>query len=202
MVSHTRSSASTASHRPSEGVFMKNKQIFRMAKKYCKDPIEKIPGYKEAMESDEVYVIHHILELTMDGDRANTVEDLIRMGMYYDRPYFELLFLPTREHSRLHNKGKNNFSFRTKDKEAARKKQSLSLTGHRGWNRGKTWSNETKEKMRQSHKGLKHSPESRMKIAELNRKRRDKFLEYKASGGSLSFNSWSSTLWHTVKEVA
>lgn len=122
-----------------------------MAKKYCKDPIEKIPGYAEAMNSSEVYVIHHVLELTMDGDRANTVEDLIRMGMYYDRPYFELVFLPTREHSRIHNKGKNNFSFRVKDKEAARRKQSQSLMGHRGWNKGKKWSEETRRKMSLAH---------------------------------------------------
>ena len=134
---------------------MKNKQIFRMAKKYCKDPIEKIPGYKEAMESDEVYVIHHILELTMDGDRANTVEDLIRMGMYYDRPYFELVFLPTREHSRIHNQGKNNFVFRVRDKETARRNLSLSLKGHYGWNKGKKWSEETRRKMSLAHRKAK-----------------------------------------------
>lgn len=180
---------------------MKNKQIFRMAKKYCKDPIEKIPGYKEAMESDEVYVIHHILELTMDGDQANTVEDLIRMGMYYDRPYFELVFLPTREHSRLHNKGKNNFCFRTKDKEAARRKISLSLTGHRGWNKGKTWSSETRAKMRKSHLGRQISPEGLTKLRKINGERVSNFRKYKADGGELKYNDWVASIWPSVKGV-
>lgn len=184
------------------GSVTKNDGQFRMARRYCKDPIEMIAGYNEAVASDELYVIHHVLELTLDGEQAHTVDELKRLDMYYKRPYFELVFLPTREHSRIHNTGTNNFSFKTRDIESARKNLSNALKGHRGWNRGKTWSSETKEKMCQSHKGLKHSPESRMKIAELNRKRRDKFLEYKASGGTLSFNSWSSTLWHTVKEVA
>lgn len=48
---------------------------------------------------------HHRHELTLDGEFAHTKEDLIRMGMYYNRPYFELIFMSKVEHMRLHRTG-------------------------------------------------------------------------------------------------
>lgn len=116
-----------------------------------------IAGYSEAIASDELYVIHHVLELTLDGEQAHTVDELKRLGMYYKRPYFELVFLPTREHSRIHNTGANNFSFRTRDIENARKKISNALKGHRGWNKGKKWSAETRLKMSLAHRKIKEN---------------------------------------------
>lgn len=128
-------------------VEIKNDGNFRMARRYCKDPIEKIPGYENALNSDELYVCHHVLELNLDGERVHTVDELIRMGMYYNRPYFELVFLSNSEHSSLHNKGKNNFAFRIKDVESHHRNISESLKGHRGWNTGKHWSVESRQKM-------------------------------------------------------
>lgn len=174
----------------------------KAASLYCKDPIEKIPGYYEAIASNEPYDLHHVLELTLDGQRARSVDELKRMGMYFKRPYFELVFLPKKEHSRIHNVGINNFGLRTKDKEAARKKQSESSKGHYGWNRGKKWSQQTREKMRLSHLGKQIPEEGIAKLRVIAKQRKDKFHEYKANGGVLSYNCWSSTIWPTVKEVA
>lgn len=46
--------------------------------------------------------LHHRLELTINGEFAHSCEDLIRLGMYYDRPYFELIYLKHGDHAKLH----------------------------------------------------------------------------------------------------
>lgn len=75
------------------------------SKHFCKDDYSLIENYYQAVnDKSQLYDLHHRLELTLDGEFAHDVEDLIRMGMYYDRPYFELIFLPHGEHSKLHNK--------------------------------------------------------------------------------------------------
>lgn len=74
-------------------------------KHFCKDDYSLIENYEQAVNDEtQLYCLHHRLELTLDGEYAHNVEDLIRMGMYYDRPYFELIFLPQGEHTRLHGK--------------------------------------------------------------------------------------------------
>ena len=73
-------------------------------KRYCKE-YWKIENYEQAIKDKEnVWVCHHRLELTLEGEYANSVEDLKRMGMYYNRPYFELIFLTNEEHTSLHFK--------------------------------------------------------------------------------------------------
>lgn len=52
--------------------------------------------------------LHHRLELTLDGEFAHTPEDLIRMDMYYNRPYFELIYLKHGEHTRLHARNRSS----------------------------------------------------------------------------------------------
>lgn len=75
------------------------------AKRYCKDNPELIENYTLAKyDIWNTYVIYHRLELTIDGEFANTSEDLKRMGMYYNRPYYELTFIKRSDHLSLHNK--------------------------------------------------------------------------------------------------
>lgn len=72
-------------------------------KKYCRDDISKIENYEQAINDKEhKWDCHHRLELTLDGEYAHNIEDLKRMGMYYDRPYFELIFIKHSEHVSLH----------------------------------------------------------------------------------------------------
>lgn len=72
---------------------------------YCKDEISKIENYDKAVnDMTQVYEIHHKLELTLDGEFAHSAEELKRMHMYFDRPYFELVFLTKAEHTALHMK--------------------------------------------------------------------------------------------------
>jgi hypothetical protein len=70
-------------------------------KRYCKE-YWKIQNYEQAINSEEIYECHHILELTINGEFAHTVKELKRLNMYYHRPYFELIFLQANDHAKLH----------------------------------------------------------------------------------------------------
>lgn len=77
------------------------------ANKFCKDDISKIENYDKAVaDTTQTWHLHHRLELTLDGKFAHSKANLIRLGMYYNRPYFELIFLTRAEHNKLHHKGK------------------------------------------------------------------------------------------------
>ena len=113
--------------------------------KYCTEP-EKIENYERAKKDNfKGWECHHRLEThTPDGKRRDvdiSHKELKALGMYYNRPASELIFLTTREHN-------------------AFKK------GQTAWNKGKKTSEETKNKMRESHKGKKMSEEARRKMSE------------------------------------
>lgn len=113
------------------------------AKLYCRDDLSLIENYDKAVaDTAHVWDLHHRLELTLDGEFAHSKEDLIRMDMYYDRPYFELILLTKSEHRRLHKKGKNSPL------------------------KGKHRSDETKRKISDAMKGRHYSAETRKKMSE------------------------------------
>ena len=102
-------------------------------KQYCKEP-EKIENYEKAKVDDFVgWECHHRLEThNSDGERRLvdiTKKELIALGMYYNRPPEELIFLTASEHSSF-NKGKK-LSDETKQKIGEAKK------GIRFFNNGK-----------------------------------------------------------------
>jgi len=69
--------------------------------------LEKIENYDKAIaDKTQTWHCHHRLELTLDGEFACSMQDLKRMGMYYNRPYFELIFLTKAEHQTIHNQCK------------------------------------------------------------------------------------------------
>lgn len=103
--------------------------------RYCrKDEIEKIENYELAKnDPDEVWVIHHRLELTLNGEFAHTQDELIRLGMLYHRPYYELIFLKQYEHKSLHAKANNPGKNKS---EITRNRLSNSKKGTIPWNKG------------------------------------------------------------------
>ena len=111
--------------------------------KYCKN-CTNIENYEKAKADNfKGWDCHHRLEThNSDGERRLvdiTMNELQALDMYWNRPASELIFLPTREHNRLHNKGK-------KLSEETRKKMSEA-------NKGKKLSEETKKKMSEVLKG-------------------------------------------------
>ena len=113
---------------------------------YCRAP-ELIENYDKAIaDTTHVWNCHHRLEThTSDGERRLvdiSIAELIALGMYYDRPPEELIFLTKAEHQRLHNVGKSSPM------------------------KGKHHTEDTKRKMSESHKGKVLSEEQKRKISE------------------------------------
>ena len=133
----------------------------KFARKYCRDDISKIENYEKAIaDTTQTWDLHHRLELTLDGEFALSREQLQMHDMYYNRPYYELIFLTHAEHRRLHGM---NVSDET------RKKMSESNKGRSAWNKGKKCKPITEEHARKMHeawKGKHHTEESRRKMSE------------------------------------
>ena len=155
------------------------------SRKFCRDDISKIENYEEAInDKTQTWDLHHRLELTLDGEFALTVSQLKMHDMYYNRPYYELIFLTPAEHRRLHNmnmseetrrkmseaqKGEKNHFFGKHLSEEHRKKLSEAKKGENHPLFGKHHSEETRKKMSEAQKGKKHGPmseEHRRKISE------------------------------------
>lgn len=121
------------------------------AHKFCRDDISKIENYDKAIaDTTQTWVIHHRLELTLDGEFALTPEQLKMHDMYYNRPYYELIFLTRSEHNTIHNRG---MSYDTRQKLSESHK-------------GKQRSEETRRKISESHKGKQYTDEARRKMSE------------------------------------
>lgn len=141
---------------------------YKYYKRYC-DDIENITNYENAAADNfKGWQLHHILEThNSDGERRLvdiTASELVKLGMYYNRPSNELIFLTTSEHRQLHMKGKIGY---WKDKinpmygkhhsKETRKKLSQERIG-------KSLSEETRKKMSEAHKNM--SDETKNKIGE------------------------------------
>ena len=159
------------------------------AKKFCKDDISKIENYEKAFaDTTQTWDLHHRLELTLDGEFALSRDQLKMHDMYYNRPYYELIFLTHAEHSRLHREGRTvtdehrrkiseaikgrTFSEETRKKMSeSRKGKNNPMYGKKGPFLGKHHTEDVRKKMSESHKGKHQSDETRRKISEALKRR-------------------------------
>lgn len=154
---------------------------------YC-DNYENIENYQKAAADDFIgWHIHHRLEThNSDGERRLvdiTRKELIALDMYYNRPADELIFLTKSEHHSLHSKGESNSMYGKKHTDEAKYK--IRTT----WDYEKHFTDETKKKMSEAHKGEKNtnygkhiSEEAKKKISAKNKgKRRDDDVKKKIS---------------------
>lgn len=121
---------------------------------FCRTP-ELIENYDKAVVDDtQTWDCHHRLEThNSDGERRLvdiSSAELIALGMYYDRPPEELIFLTSAEHHCLHNKGKPTWNKGT----------------HESGMKGKHPSEEHKRKISEALKGKHVSEETRKKLSE------------------------------------
>lgn len=108
-------------------------------KKYCCEELSKIKNYSDAInDKTEIWHIHHLKE-----DRFSR-EELIEMGLYYNRPASELIFLTPSNHKALHNK---ILCKGLKFSEERNAKISLKTKGEKNHFYGKHHSDETKVKI-------------------------------------------------------
>ena len=113
-------------------------------KYYCKD-YENIENYEKALADNfKGWDCHHRLEThNSDGERRLvdiTQKELKALGMYYNRPASELIFIKHSEHQFLHHKGK-------KRSDAAKKKMS------KAWDYDKHFNEEARRRMSEAAKG-------------------------------------------------
>ena len=143
-------------------------------KKFCKEP-EKIENYEKAKADNfKGWHCHHRLE-THNSDGGRRLVDITRdelkvLGMYYDRPASELIFLKISEHTSLHQKGKQFSEEHKKKMSEANKGKHLSEE-HKNkigeGNRGKQLTEETRKKMSDAKKNM--SEETKKKLSEANK---------------------------------
>ena len=149
---------------------------------YCRDDLSKIENYEKAIaDTTQTWVIHHQLELTLDGEPALTRKQLKMHDMYYHRPYYELIFLTDAEHRKLHmhmsEETKRKLSDAAKNiSDETRRKMSEAKKGKTSPRKGETLSEETRKKMSESMKGKnkgKHlSAEHRRKMSEAHKRKK------------------------------
>ena len=74
-----------------------------MAKLYCSDDITLIENYQQAISDEErMWEIHHRRECDSEGRTLFTGTQLKEMGLYFNRPAAELIFVTRSMHWKLH----------------------------------------------------------------------------------------------------
>lgn len=156
-------------------------------KRFCKD-IENVENFEKAKKDNfKGWDCHHRLEThNSDGERREvniSRKELIAIGMYYNRPAEELIFLTVSEHRLLHNEGEHNPMYGKKLSEETKKRLSGMRKGENNAMYGKHHTEESKKKMSLSKKGKytgednpfyrkKHSEESRRKMSDAHKGKR------------------------------
>lgn len=166
------------------------------ARGYCSE-VEQIENYEKAkLDNFKGWHCHHRLEThNSDGQERLvfiTSKELKALGMYYNRPPEELIFMTSSEHLKLHTSGTHNaFSGKHltdehkrkavatrmkngsyKHSEEYKRKMSERLKGEKHPLYGKHRSEETKRKLSEANKGKKRpsfSDEHKRKIGEANK---------------------------------
>lgn len=138
---------------------------------YCREDLSLIENYDKAInDNTQIWRCHHRLEIQDNEKIIYTSKQLQDMGLYYNRPASELIFLTLSEHNYLHAKytskeKRNKFtsSMRGKSPTAEHRKHlSEALKGRK----------QTEEQRRinsECHKGLKHTEEYKKRMSELHK---------------------------------
>ena len=136
----------------------------KFVKKCCCEDISLIENYEKAVnDKNQIWDLHHKLEIELE----KTANDLISIGLYYNRPASELIFLTHKEHTQLHQS--QNYM-----------KQIISnnCSGEKNGMYNKNHTKETKEKIskkRKERKGFNHSEETKIKMSISARKPKQKY---------------------------
>lgn len=129
--------------------------------KFCKD-YTNIENYEKAKADNfKGWCIHHRLETHNSYGERRLVNisaaELQALGMYWNRPASELIFMKHSEHTQLHQKGEDNSFYGRRHSEESKKKMSESQKGKRTGEDnpfyGKHHSEETRKKWSEARKG-------------------------------------------------
>lgn len=80
-----------------------------MAKLYCSEDVSLIENYHEAIADEKrTWDIHHRRECDSEGRTLFTHKQLKEMGLYFNRPASELIFVTRSMHKKLHREQMEN----------------------------------------------------------------------------------------------
>ena len=83
----------------------------KCAKCYCSEDVSLIENYQEAIADEErTWDIHHRQECDENGKTLFTCKQLKEMGLYFNRPASELVFVTRSMHKMLHIEQMRNCS--------------------------------------------------------------------------------------------
>lgn len=112
-------------------------------RKYSQE-FQKIENYEEAVKSTELYDLHHRkgIETLEDGTvMIRSMKELQDLGLYWNRPPEELIFIRYSEHISMHQKvrtGKKNSMYGKKHSDETKAKMSELKIGEKNPNFGRT----------------------------------------------------------------
>ena len=134
---------------------------------YRKGEQHLIENYDKAKKDNfKGWLIHHRLELTLDGQFAHHPEDLDRLGMYRNRPYYELIYLTVSEHTNLHLNAYNHNAHKS---EETRRKLSEAQTGRKASDSTRRKLSEMRIGDKNSFYGKHHTAEAKERMSEARR---------------------------------
>lgn len=117
----------------------------RWGKQFCSEPLENIENYEQAIaDKEHMWECHHRAEILPCGVYSR--EDLKKVGLYWNRPASELIFLRHDEHRALHSSNR-------KPETTRRIAEKVAI-----FNRGRKLSAEHRRKLSLSHMGKHQSP--------------------------------------------
>lgn len=96
-------------HYNKDSEFRESRKIYNKTRYVKNGRIDLIENYEIAAKDNfEYWEIHHRLELHPDGSVRFTMQSLIKLDLYYDRPPSELIWLKCSEHRQIHNKARRS----------------------------------------------------------------------------------------------
>ena len=141
--------------------------ISKYKNEYCCEDISLIENYDKAIADDtQIWHCHHRLEThDENGNRRKkdlTIDDLIKIGKYYDIPAKELIYLPPYEHHLLHNERQSERLTEESHMKMREKAKGRHIPRTVEWcrklsesNKGKKLSEFHKQRLRENHVGMR-----------------------------------------------
>lgn len=138
------------------------------AKLYCAEDISLIENFNKAVaDKSKTWHLHHRAEILPCGKFSKL--DLQMANLYFKRPASELIFLPPREHLRLHQLGNKKSTTHCENISKGRKGMKFSDSHLRNLSSshlGNRHTLATRKKMSKTRKGVPKSEEHKRKIKE------------------------------------
>lgn len=158
-----------------------------------------IENYEEAVNSTDMWELHHRAEVSDDGlHTIYSSKELMKLGLYYHRPVEELVFLSRTEHKKLHQ---NTIEYRVAAAEKSKGRITSDETRKKLSDRakGRTHSDETRKKMSDIAKGRHFTDEHKRKLSEAKKGKPKPNLKYKwqdPDGNVYTMDKAHVTRWH------